>query len=83
MTEQEIIKYLKENRTKRVAFGFMPEEVKEWCKEHMYEPIFNVYFYNGWCKRKSEICCFYPDVYTLIDNYGPKSEFIPIKRKIL
>ena len=31
MTEQEIIDYLKQNRTKGVAFGFMPKEVRDWC----------------------------------------------------
>ena len=30
MTEQEIVEYLKENKNKGVAFGFMPIEVKEW-----------------------------------------------------
>ena len=32
MTEQEIVAYLKENRTKGVAFGFMPVEVGDWIK---------------------------------------------------
>ena len=32
MTEQEIVSYLKENRTKGVAFGFMPVEVGDWIK---------------------------------------------------
>lgn len=33
MTEKEIVEYLKENRTKGVAFGFMPEEVQLWVRE--------------------------------------------------
>lgn len=32
MTEQEIVSYLKENKTKGVAFGFMPVEVGDWIK---------------------------------------------------
>ena len=32
MKEQEIVDYLKENRTKGVAFGFMPNEVREWVE---------------------------------------------------
>lgn len=32
MTEQEIVSYLKENRTNGVAFGFMPVEVGDWIK---------------------------------------------------
>jgi len=31
MTENEIIKYLKENKNKGMAFGFMPDEVQKWC----------------------------------------------------
>ncbi len=32
MKEQEIVEYLKENKTKGVAFKFMPYEVKEWVE---------------------------------------------------
>ena len=44
MKEQEIVEYLKGNRTKGVAFGFMPNEVKEWVEtSSIYTPylIFN------------------------------------------
>ena len=44
MKEQEIVDYLKENRTRGVAFGFMPNEVKEWVEtSSIYTPylIFN------------------------------------------
>ena len=34
MTENEIINILKENKTKGIAFGFMPKEVKEWCSKN-------------------------------------------------
>lgn len=39
MTEQEIIKLLKENVDKGVCLGFMPDDVKRWCnknKEKLY-----------------------------------------------
>lgn len=38
MTEQEIINILKENKTKGVAYLFMPEEVSEWVWKHLAEP---------------------------------------------
>ncbi|MBO7043813.1 hypothetical protein J6W34_04670 [bacterium] len=31
MTENEIIEYLKGNKNKGAAFGFMPDEVQKWC----------------------------------------------------
>lgn len=34
MTEQEIVEYLKGNKTKGVAFGFMPDEVQKWCNNN-------------------------------------------------
>ena len=34
MTEQEIINYLKENKNKGVAFGFMPKDVKDWLEDN-------------------------------------------------
>ena len=40
MTEQEIIDYLKENKNKGVAFAFMPEDVKEWCRNRYDRSIF-------------------------------------------
>ena len=47
MIEQEIVNYLKENLNKGVAFGFMPEEVKDWCEIHP-SNIFRVFTqYDG------------------------------------
>lgn len=40
MGEQDIIRYLKENRTNGVAFAFMPRDVTYWCCEHRNEEIF-------------------------------------------
>ena len=35
MTEKEIVEYLKNNRTKGIAFGFMPEEVQKWAIKNL------------------------------------------------
>lgn len=40
MTEQEIINYLKENKNKGVAFGFMPEDVQDWVQSHHRECVY-------------------------------------------
>ena len=34
MYEKEIIEFLKSNKTKGIAFKFLPEEVQEWIKNH-------------------------------------------------
>ena len=34
MEEKEIIEFLKGNKTKGIAFKFLPEEVQEWIKNH-------------------------------------------------
>lgn len=34
MTEKEIIQYLKDNKTKGIAFGFMPDEIQDWCRHN-------------------------------------------------
>ncbi len=47
MTEQEIVNCLKENKSKGIAFGFLPEEVKDWCKIR-YSNIFQYFSkYDG------------------------------------
>lgn len=76
MTEQEIIKYLKENRTKGVAFNFMPEEVKHWCGYNSADKIFNVY--NGLCLEPGSVNRFDGRyVYYLSEDYELKHEFKP------
>lgn len=77
MTENEIISYLKENKNKGVAFDFMPSEVKDWCMARQGEPIFNVYFADGWDNTKTGINCCYAGIYALTDDYEPKHEFKP------
>lgn len=37
MTEQEIIEYLKNNKTKGIAYMFMPKEVGAWVSNHLAE----------------------------------------------
>lgn len=43
MTEQEIIKYLKDNKTEGRIFLFMPEEVRKWCRKHYSSLHYYVY----------------------------------------
>lgn len=74
MTEQEIVDYLKENKRKGVAFAFMPEDVKEWCKQHSNESIFIIYYKDDW-EIDSCIRCYYNGIYALPDAYEIKPEF--------
>ena len=43
MTEQEIIDYLKDNKTEGRIFLFMPEEVKKWCRKHYSSLYYYIY----------------------------------------
>ena len=45
MTELEILDCLRDNRTKGIILGFMPEDVQEWCYRN----------------RKSKCLCYYID----------------------
>lgn len=74
MTEQEIISYLKENKCKGVAFVFMSEDVKKWCRQHKDEKIFIAYRGDRW-DIGSCICCNYNGIYSLQDDYEIKPEF--------
>ena len=47
MIEQEIVDYLKENWDKGISFGFMPEEVQNWCKTHR-SSLYIYSNYGGW-----------------------------------
>lgn len=75
MNEQDIIRYLKENKTKGVAFGFMPREVGIWCCEHRNEEIFHIYL-SGW-SDKCGIDCRDNLIYCLAEDYKPKPKFKP------
>lgn len=54
MTEQEIVSYLKENKTKGIAVGFLPEEVRAWV---YITPISIFRFFDGkeWIKPKNPV----------------------------
>ena len=39
MTEQEIIECLKGNKTKGVAYLFLPEEVRDWVHDKLFDKI--------------------------------------------
>lgn len=43
MTEQEIVNYLKDNKTEGRIFLFMPEEVRKWCRKHYSSLHYYVY----------------------------------------
>lgn len=72
MTEQEIVLYLKENKTSGIAVGFLPEEVREFV---YITPISIFRFFDGkeWIKsekpfiRDNDIIC-------LPDNFELKQE---------
>ncbi len=64
MTEQEIVSYLKENRLKGVAFGFMPLQVQNWIRDNKkslkgilitYSDTFN------WCEMNTDTPVFSRD----------------------
>lgn len=57
MKENEIIQYLKNNRSKGVAFAFMPESVKEWCRNRYDRSIFMVPFedYRKGCAEEFDV----------------------------
>ena len=38
MTEKEVVDFLRNNRTKGVAFLFLPEDVHDWIHEHFDDP---------------------------------------------
>lgn len=67
LPEQEIIAYLRENGTKGVVFGFMPKEVKEWCRQHKHEPIFQIYVCDDIWTTPKPICCKDDMVYSLFE----------------
>lgn len=76
MNETEIVKYLKENKCNGVAFMLMPQEVKEWCKEHEDEPIFSRLRSAGWDYAKRAINTLEKDaVYFLSQDYEIKDGF--------
>lgn len=77
MTEQKILDYLKKNRKKGVAHGFMPEDVQIWCWTHKDEPIFNLYVSDGWSKGRTGITCCDTSIYCLPEDYKIKPKFKP------
>lgn len=60
MTEQEIVNYLKDNKTEGRIFLFMPEEVRKWCRKHYNSLHYYVYedgiFESMFISNGDEIC---------------------------
>lgn len=75
INEQAIIKYLKENKYKGVAFGFMPQDVKDWCLKHRFDKFLNVFDDDAWIVPDSALLCYSSDIYCLPEDYEPKHEF--------
>lgn len=71
MTEQEIIKYLKDNKTEGRIFRFMPEEVRKWCRNHYSTLHYFVYevgiFESMNISNGDEICA--NEIVALPDEY--------------
>ena len=72
MTEQEIIKYLKENKNEGRILSFMPEEVQKWCEEHKKELL--VWQSERWYKFDADDICT-DDAVTLPDDYEINGEW--------
>ena len=71
MTEQEIVNYLKDNKTEGRIFLFMPEEVRNWCRKHYSSLHYYVYedgiFESMVISNGDEICD--NEIIGLPDNY--------------
>ena len=76
MTEQEIVDYLKKNKSEGKIIAFMPDEVKRWCEEHRKELL--VWQSHRWHKFDTDDICT-ADAVTLYDDYkikeGPEGEW--------
>lgn len=77
INEQAIIKYLKENKYKGVAFGFMPQDAKDWCLKHRDDRILDVFDDDAWIVPDSALLCYSSDIYCLPEDYEQKSQFKP------
>lgn len=72
MTEQEIIQYLKDNMEKGIAFHFMPEEVKEWCRKYSKKLCW--YDVNCWSNGGSEKRLYDDKIYALSEDFNMEEE---------
>lgn len=79
MNELEVINYLKENKTKGVTLAFMPKEVKEYCKDNMFQADipFRELTRGGWQKLAYDASFCDEIAYCLESYYEPKSSFKP------
>lgn len=68
MREKEIVEYLKQNRDKGVAFGFMPKEVKNWACHNDSKVVF--FKFNAWGNYPSKDDVFTPnEIIALPQNF--------------
>lgn len=77
MTEQGIVDVLKGNKTKGIAYLFLPEDVKDWIQSHRNDNKLMILtedgdFSDGGLKPSYGIIA--TDVFALPDDYEPKQE---------
>lgn len=74
MTEQEIVSYLKENKTKGIAFAFMPEEVRDWVNDASRKIVYLIFKSGLWEELPVEATANEEDVFALPDSFQIKQE---------
>ena len=58
LSEDEIIEYLIENKTKGIAFGFMPHEVKNWCLNYVnWKTLYRFVDRDNWREEGKWVSC--------------------------
>lgn len=84
MNEQEIIDLLKDNQTKGIALGFMPEEVKAWCNLNSHRTELLVYKFEGWLKIYAQADPFCnEDILALPYDYGKRENKGQTNEKVI
>lgn len=74
MTEKEVVDFLRNNRTKGVAFLFLPEDVRDWIHEHFDDPnLFHLDSMGKWQYFKDTDFDDYDNVvFALPDTFYPQ-----------
>ena len=74
MTEQEIVKYLKDNKSKGVAFAFMPKEVQDWVNDASRKIVYLIFKSGLWEDLPIEATANEEDVFALPDSFQIQQE---------
>lgn len=75
MTEQEIIEYLKENKTRGIVFDFFPEDVQNWCRKYRDKNIFEYFQFDRKWAGLLKLCPRSDTAYCLKSDYIPEIGF--------